>query len=130
MIFKSRFSEVSKIYTFFLSKFYKKKIISRGPPVRASRTPRTTVWETLVYGIMGWGLFVCMYLCIHVCMHKCVYIYVYVCIMYVLCMHNTYICVYVCMYTNTNQIYNARNVTPKCESQARNHIYMMHVCTQ
>src|SRR6218665_4048382 len=66
MIFKSIFSEVSKIYTFFLSKFYKKKIISRGPPVRASRTPRTTVWETLVYGIMGWGLFVCMYLCIHV----------------------------------------------------------------
>src|SRR6218665_84844 len=89
-----------------------------------------TDWETLVYGIMGWGLFVCMYLCIHVCMHKCVYIYVYVCIMYVLCMHNTYICVYVCMYTNTNQIYNARNVTPKCESQARNHIYIMHVCTQ
>jgi len=37
------------------SKFYKKTIISpfsRGPPVRASRTPRvprTTVWETLCY---------------------------------------------------------------------------------
>jgi len=30
--------------------FYKKTVISRGPPVRASRTPRgprTTVWETL-----------------------------------------------------------------------------------
>src|SRR6218665_321780 len=64
---------------------------------------------------MGWGLFVCIYSCIHVhvCMHKCMYISVYVFIMYVLCMHNTYICVYVCMYTNTNQIYNARNVTPK-----------------
>src|SRR6218665_2697199 len=85
---------------------------------------------SVVYGIMRWRLFVCMYLCIHVRLHKCVYIYVYVCIMYVLCMHNTYICVYVCMYTNTNQIYNARNVTPKCESEARNHtcIYMMHVC--
>src|SRR6218665_2484132 len=67
-----------------------------------------------VYGIMGWGLFVCMYSCMHVCMHKCRYISVYVCIMH----DNTYICVYVCMYTNTNQIYNARKVTPKCESEA------------
>src|SRR6218665_2130296 len=95
MIFKSRFSEVSKIYTFFLSKFYKKKIISRGPPVRASRTPRTTVWETLVYGIMGWGLFVCMYLCIHVCMHKSVYMYV-LC-MYYACIIHTYVCMYACI---------------------------------
>ena len=39
--------------------------------------------------------------------------------MYVLCMHNTYICVYVCMYTTTNQIYNARKVTRKSESEAR-----------
>ena len=39
--------------------------------------------------------------------------------MYVLWMHNTYICVYVCMYTNANQIYNARKVTPKCESEVR-----------
>src|SRR6218665_1030355 len=85
---------------------------------------------SVVYGIMGWGLFVCMYSCIRVCLHKCMYISVYVCIMYVLCMHNTYICVYVCMYTNTNQIYNACNVTPKCESEARNHTYMMQVCTQ
>src|SRR6218665_4148986 len=92
--------------------------------------PNSIFLFSVVYGIMGWGLFACMYLCIYVCMHKCVYIYVYECIMYVLCMHNTYIYVYVCMYTNTNQIYNARNVTPKCESQARNHIYMMHVCTQ
>src|SRR6218665_3512430 len=65
---------------------------------------------SVVCGIMGWGLFVCMYSCMHVCMHKCMYISVYV---YVLCTHNTYICVYVCMYTNTNQIYNARKVTPK-----------------
>src|SRR6218665_1530777 len=83
---------------------------------------------SVVYGIMGWGL--CIYLCMHVCMHR-----LNVCIslcMYVLCMHNTYICVYVCMYTytNTNQIYYRRNVTPKCESEARNHTYMMHVCTQ
>src|SRR6218665_1656935 len=89
---------------------------------------------SVVYGIMGWGLFVhvCMYSCIHVCMHKCMYISVYICIIYVLRMHNTHICVYVCMYTNTNQIYNARNVTSKCESEARNHTYMMqvHVCTQ
>src|SRR6218665_545472 len=68
---------------------------------------------SVVYGIMGWGLFVCMYSCMHVCMHKCISLY-----MYVLCMHSTYICVYVCMYTNTNQIYNARKVTPKCESEA------------
>jgi len=42
---------VYKIYTFVLSKFYKKTIISRGLPVRVSRTPRgprTTVWETLL----------------------------------------------------------------------------------
>jgi len=49
--FNSRFLEVIlyKIYTIFLSKFYR-KTISRGPPIRASRTPRgprTTVWETL-----------------------------------------------------------------------------------
>src|SRR6218665_2159831 len=85
---------------------------------------------SVVYGIMGWGLFVCMYSCKHVCMHKSMYISVYVCIMYVLFMHNTYICVYVCIYTSTNQIYNARKVTPKCESEARNHTYIMHVCTQ
>src|SRR6218665_925323 len=72
---------------------------------------------SVVYGIMGWELFVgyvyihaCMYVCITVCMS----LYVYV-----LCMHNTYVCVYVCTYTNTNQIYNARKVTPKCESEAR-----------
>ena len=41
---------------------------------------------SVVYGIMGWGLFACMYSCMHVCMHKCMYISVYVCIM-----HNTYI---------------------------------------
>ena len=46
---------------------------------------------SVVYGIIGWGLFVCMYSCMHVCMHKCMYISVYVCIVYVLCMHNTYI---------------------------------------
>src|SRR6218665_3943037 len=90
-------------------------------PIRPNSIFRLSV----VYGIMGWGLFVCLYLCIHVCMHKCVYISVYVCIMYVLCMHNTYICLCVCMYTNTNQIYNVRNVTPKCESEGRNHTYMM-----
>src|SRR6218665_234056 len=73
---------------------------------------------------MGWGLFVCMYSCVHVYMHKCIYISVY--LLYVLCMHNTYICLYVCMYTNTNQTYNSRKVTLKCESEARNHTYMIH----
>src|SRR6218665_1881713 len=68
---------------------------------------------SVVYGIMGWGLFVCTCVCIHACMYVCIN----VCIslyMYVLCVHNTYICVYVglCMYTNINQIYNARKVTP------------------
>ena len=40
--FKSRFLEVTvyKHLHIFLSKFYKKTIISRGTPVRASRTPR------------------------------------------------------------------------------------------
>src|SRR6218665_2496718 len=45
----------TKMYTFFLSKFYKKPIIPRGPPVRASRNPkgpRTPVWETLAYDIV------------------------------------------------------------------------------
>jgi len=37
---------------------------------------------SVVYGIMGWGLLVCMYSCMHVCMHKCMYISVYVCIMH------------------------------------------------
>src|SRR6218665_899105 len=81
---------------------------------------------SVVYGIMWWG---CLYACNHaymyVCINVCMSLY-----MYVLFMHNTYIYVYVCIYTNTNQIYNARNVTPKCESEARNHTYMMHVCTQ
>jgi len=53
---------------------------------------------SVVYGIMGWELFVCMYSCIHVCMHKCTYISVYVCIMYVLCMHITYVHMCVCMH--------------------------------
>src|SRR6218665_3894640 len=76
---------------------------------------------SVFYGIMGWGMFVCMHSCIHVCMHK---YNVYLCI----CMY--YVCSLLCMYTNTDKIYNARNVTPKCESEARNHTYMMHVCTQ
>jgi len=45
-----------QIYKFVLSKFYKKTKISRGPPVRASRTPRgprTTVWETLLYSVLN-----------------------------------------------------------------------------
>src|SRR6218665_2106486 len=83
---------------------------------------------SVVYGIMGWGLFVCMYSCMHVYMHKCMYISID--LLYVLCMHNTYICLYVCMYTNTNQTYNSSKVALKCESEARNHSYMMHACTQ
>jgi len=53
--FKSRFLEVTaaytEIYTCFLY-FLQETIVSRGPPVRASwtpRGPRTTVWETLPY---------------------------------------------------------------------------------
>src|SRR6218665_1694826 len=50
---------------------------------------------SVVYGIMGWGMFVCrpMYSCMYVCINVCISLY-----MYVLCMHNTYICDYVCMY--------------------------------
>src|SRR6218665_2010186 len=43
------------------SKFYKKTIISRGPPVRASRNPRgprTPVWEPLTYVIDNHCLYV------------------------------------------------------------------------
>src|SRR6218665_222932 len=54
--FKNRYLEmtVCKNLHTFLSKFYKKTIISHGPPVTASRTlggPRTPVWETLLYRI-------------------------------------------------------------------------------
>ena len=72
-------------------------------------------------------------LCIHaymyVCINVCISLYMYVLCMYYACIMHTLLCVYVCMYANTNQIYNARNVTPKCESEARNHTYMQ-VCTQ
>src|SRR6218665_2279666 len=50
---------------------------------------------SIVYGIMGWWLFVCMYSCMHVCMHKCMYISVYVCIN--ACIIHTYVCMYACI---------------------------------
>src|SRR6218665_2419679 len=62
-------------------------------------------------------LCICMHACI--CMHKCMYISVYV------CMHNTYICVYVghCMYTNINQIYNARKVRAPTKAKSQEPAY-------
>src|SRR6218665_2177871 len=50
---------------------------------------------SVVYGIMGWGLFVCVYsgMYMYACMHQCIYITVYH--MYVLGVH---VSVYVCMY--------------------------------
>ena len=56
----------------------------------------------VVYGIMGWRLFVCMYSCMYVCMHQCMYLSVYVCIMHAcicVCMHVSYIRIHdACMY--------------------------------
>src|SRR6218665_3073314 len=53
------------MYNLILTKSYKKAIISRGTPVRASRTPRgprNTVWETLINWMDGY--FDCPYLCV------------------------------------------------------------------
>jgi len=58
---------------------------------------------SVVYEIMGWGLFVCMYSCMYVCMHQCMYISVYACIMHA-CVCSVYVCMYhtyvhdACMY--------------------------------
>src|SRR6218665_838925 len=48
---------------------------------------------SVVYGIMGWGLLVCMYLCIHVCISM----YMYVLCMYYPCIIHTYVCMYACI---------------------------------
>jgi len=48
---------------------------------------------SVVYGIIEWGWFVCMYSCMYVCMHGCMFVYLCIC-MYV-CM---YACMYLCMY--------------------------------
>jgi len=49
---------------------------------------------------------VCIDACMYVCINVCISLYMYV-----------------CMYTTTNQIYNARKVTPKCESEVRDGMY-------
>jgi len=58
---------------------------------------------SVVFGIMGLGLFVCMYVFKHVCMYASMYVYLCIC-MYHACM---YLCMYACII----------------------HTYMMHVCT-
>jgi len=53
--------------------------------------PINTIFPlSVVYGVMGWRLFVCKYSCMYVCMHQCMYISLgYI---YVSCMH---VCMYV-----------------------------------
>src|SRR6218665_1238138 len=49
---------------------------------------------SMVYGIMGASLYVCIHACMHECMQECTYISVYVCTL--ACMHVS-VCIYVSM---------------------------------
>src|SRR6218665_882661 len=59
--------------------------------------PNSILPLSVVYGIMGWGLFVCIHAYMYVCINVCISLYMYVLCMYYACIIHTYVCMYACI---------------------------------